>query len=56
MALPPELRVGADSGLTVLTGARREPALRWVLFVLSPEGQTILERFGFGAPNRPAPG
>ena len=56
MALPPELRVGADYGLTVLTGARLEPALRWVLFVLSPDGQAILERFGFGAPTRPAPG
>jgi ABC-type molybdate transport system substrate-binding protein len=56
IALPPELRVGADYGLTVLTGARVEPALRWVLFVLSPDGQAIVERFGFAAPTRPAPG
>jgi ABC-type molybdate transport system substrate-binding protein len=55
IALPPELRVGADYGLTVLAGARVEPALRWVLFVLSPDGQAILERFGFAAPTRPAP-
>jgi ABC-type molybdate transport system substrate-binding protein len=56
IALPPELRVGADYGLTVLAAARVEPALRWVLFVLSPDGQAILDRFGFAAPTRPAPG
>ena len=45
--------LGADYGLTVLTGARVESAHRLVSFILSPEGQAILARPGFTAPTGP---
>ena len=51
--LPAALAVGADYGLTVLTGARVESARRLVSFILSPEGQAILARHGFTAPSGP---
>ena len=54
MQLPAPLAVGADYGLTVLTGARAERAVRLMSFILSPEGQAILARHGFGAPTTPA--
>jgi ABC-type molybdate transport system substrate-binding protein len=44
--------VGADYGLTVMNGSS-EAAYRLALFILSPEGQTILARHGFTTPNRP---
>lgn len=49
VALPAGLSVGADHGLTVM---REAPVAAWRLawFVLSPDGQAILRRFGFGAP------
>jgi molybdate transport system substrate-binding protein len=43
--LPPELAVDADYGLSVL--GRREAALRFALFVLSPEAQDLISRYGF---------
>jgi hypothetical protein len=46
--------VGADYGLTVLTGADAEHGLRLVMFIRSPEGQEIVTRHGFAAPTRPA--
>jgi molybdate transport system substrate-binding protein len=46
--------VGADYGLTVLTGARAERAGRLVSFILSPAGQAILARHGFAAPTSPS--
>ncbi|MGC2199549.1 MAG: substrate-binding domain-containing protein [Stellaceae bacterium] len=52
IALPDALAVGADYGLTVITGAPRS-AYRFALFILSPEGQQILDRYGFAAPNLP---
>lgn len=53
--LPESIAVGADYGVTVMTGAS-EGAYRLALFILSPEGQAILARHGFSAPNRPAEG
>jgi len=49
VAIPAELSVGADYGLTVMRDA---PAAAWRLawFVLSPDGQAILRRYGFAAP------
>jgi molybdate transport system substrate-binding protein len=51
--LPGPLAVGADYGLTVLTGARPERAVRLMSFILSPEGQGVLARHGFTAPTAP---
>ncbi len=47
--LPNELAVGADYGLVVLKGSpeQEEAAGRFAMFVLSPEGQAILARWGF---------
>jgi molybdate transport system substrate-binding protein len=50
LELPDSLAVGADYGLTVITGAR-EAAERFAEFILSPAGQTILTSHGF-APGR----
>jgi molybdate transport system substrate-binding protein len=52
IALPPELAVGADYGLTVLNGAPAD-AYRLVMFIMSPEGQGILAKAGFDAPALP---
>jgi ABC-type molybdate transport system substrate-binding protein len=52
IALPPELAVGADYGLTVLKGAPAE-AYHFAMFILSPEGQGILAKAGFDAPALP---
>jgi len=49
--LPEALAVGAEYGLVVLT--ERPGAARLALFILSPEGQMILSRHGFAAPNLP---
>lgn len=51
VALPPELAVGAELGLVVLTDATA--AFNFALFVLSPAGQAILARHGFEAPSAP---
>ncbi len=52
VALPDELAVGADYGLTVLTGAPPR-AYAFALFILSPEGQRVLAKYGFAAPALP---
>jgi molybdate transport system substrate-binding protein len=44
--LPPELRVGPEYGLAVMTGAVPK-ARDLALFILSPEGQAILAKRGF---------
>ena len=49
-SLPPGLNVGADYGLTALSAAQAEQALKLVLFILSPAGQQILAGYGFSAP------
>lgn len=49
--LPAQLQVAADFALALLSD-RRE-ALAFFLFVLSPEGQAILDRHGFVAPALP---
>jgi molybdate transport system substrate-binding protein len=46
IAIPDELAVGADYGLTVMASSRPEAA-RFALFVLSASGQEILKRHGF---------
>ncbi len=51
--LPVALAVGAEYGLTVVSGARAERALRLMAFILSPDGQAILARHGFTAPTAP---
>lgn len=43
--LPPELAVNADYGLSVL--GHREVALRFALFVMSPEAQHLISLYGF---------
>ena len=46
VALPDSLAVGADYGLTVINGA--PPAARRLAdFIVSPQGQKILEKYGF---------
>lgn len=50
--LPKELAVSAAYGLTVLDGAKPD-AYRLALFILSPDGQAILAKYGFSAPNQP---
>jgi molybdate transport system substrate-binding protein len=52
IALPDALAIGADYGLTVMNGAS-PAAYRFALFILSPEGQRILAKYGFTAPNLP---
>lgn len=49
VALPNELAVGADYGLTVMNGAS-PAAYRFAMFVLSLDGQRILAKHGFVAP------
>lgn len=49
VAIPPELAVGADYGLTVMRGAP-EAAWRFAWFILSADGQAILAKHGFGPP------
>jgi molybdate transport system substrate-binding protein len=52
IALPPELAVGADYGLTVLNDASPD-AYKFAMFILSPDGQGILAKAGFDAPALP---
>ena len=52
VALPDELAVGADYGLTVLNGASPQ-AYQFAMFILSVDGQRILARHGFAAPALP---
>src|SRR5262249_44057977 len=55
VTLPPGLKVGADYGVTALTAAQADKALRLILFILSADGQQILARYGFSAPTLPNP-
>src|SRR5262249_19580089 len=55
VTLPPALSVGADYGLTALTTAQADKALKLILFILSADGQQILARYGFAAPTLPKP-
>jgi ABC-type molybdate transport system substrate-binding protein len=48
IALPEALAVGADYGLTTMTGAPAE-ARRLAEFVVSPLAQAIFARHGFSA-------
>jgi ABC-type molybdate transport system substrate-binding protein len=43
--LPPELAVNADYGLSVL--GHREEALKFALFVMSPQAQHLISLYGF---------
>jgi len=43
------MAVGAQYGLTVVTGAKPEAA-QFKAFVLGPKGQAILEGYGFQKP------
>jgi molybdenum ABC transporter molybdate-binding protein len=52
VALPQELAVGADYGLTVIAGAP-PPAHQFALFILSVDGQRILAKHDFDAPALP---
>ena len=47
--LPAALAVGADYGLTVMTGASPN-AWRFAMFILSHDGQALLAKHGFAAP------
>ena len=52
VALPDELAVGADYGLTVVTRASPQ-AYQFAMFILSLNGQRALARYGFAAPLLP---
>jgi molybdenum ABC transporter molybdate-binding protein len=54
--LPRDLAVGADYGLAVLKGPAEQEAAatRFAMFLLSPEGQAILGRWGFTPLTAPA--
>lgn len=52
VALPDELAVGADYGLTVIIGAPPQ-AYQFAMFVLSVEAQRVLAKHGFTAPALP---
>lgn len=52
VALPENLAVGADYGLTVMSSAS-PPATQFALFIVSMQGQRILAKHGFAAPGLP---
>jgi molybdenum ABC transporter molybdate-binding protein len=52
VALPDELAVGADYGLTVIANAPPD-AYRFAMSILSADGQRILAKYGFSAPALP---
>ena len=52
VALPDELAVGADYGLTVLNRATPQ-GYQFAMFILSVEGQRVLAKHGFAAPGLP---
>jgi ABC-type molybdate transport system substrate-binding protein len=55
VALPDDLAVGADYGLTVVDGASPN-AYRFAMFILSADGQRVLAKHGFAAPALPQEG
>ena len=52
VALPDALAVGADYGLTVMNDSS-PPTYALAMFILSSDGQRILDRHGFAAPALP---
>jgi ABC-type molybdate transport system substrate-binding protein len=52
VALPANLAVGADYGLTVMATAS-PAAYRFAMYILSPDGQRIMASHGFAAPGLP---
>ena len=52
ISLPDALAVGADYGLTVMSDAS-PAAHQFAKFILSPQGQNILAKYGFATPIRP---
>src|ERR1700682_754275 len=54
VGLPPELTVGAEYGLTVARKAA-PGAADFVMYLLSPQGQSSLQSFGFIPVALPAP-
>ncbi len=52
VATPGNLSVGANYGITLLQGDS-PGAMRFVLYVLSSQGQRILADYGFTAPTLP---
>jgi ABC-type molybdate transport system substrate-binding protein len=52
IALPDEVAVGADCGLTVVVGASPQ-AYQLALFIMSVDGQRVLAKHGFTAPALP---
>ena len=53
VALPDELAVGADYGLTVVNGALGRTPITFAMFILSADGQRVLAKHGFAAPALP---
>jgi hypothetical protein len=51
--VPDVLQVGPEYGLTILKGAR-PAAADLALYILSPDGQALLARHGFGPVGLPA--
>jgi ABC-type molybdate transport system substrate-binding protein len=52
IALPDELAVGADYGLTLIANAPSD-AYRFAMSILSADGQRVLAKYGFSAPALP---
>jgi molybdate transport system substrate-binding protein len=52
VALPDELAVGADYGLTVIANASPD-AYRFAMSILSGDAQRVLAKYGFSAPTLP---
>ncbi|KAA0676499.1 molybdate ABC transporter substrate-binding protein [Roseomonas genomospecies 6] len=50
VAVPAELAVGAEYGLTVIKAAEPARGEAFADYILSPAGQTVLERYGFARP------
>jgi molybdate transport system substrate-binding protein len=52
VALPQEVAVGADYGLTVIAQASSD-AYQFAMYILSTDGQRVLSKHGFAAPTLP---
>ncbi|WP_255448357.1 molybdate ABC transporter substrate-binding protein [Telmatospirillum sp. J64-1] len=50
VAVPEDLSVGAVYGLTVMNSGDRAQGEALAQYILSPDGQSVLERFGFSKP------
>ncbi len=50
VAVPAELAVGAEYGLTVIKAADTARGAAFAEYILSPAGQSLLERYGFARP------